>query len=75
MANRFFIQDTESLLHLLHLFILQKANTAVNNFDPDFTMEEPKLTPTDADLLKSMDQMQFKGFSFINPAYHMKKIM
>ena len=36
-------------------------------------MEEAKLTPTDADLLKSMDQMQFKGFSFINPAYHMKK--
>lgn len=53
--------------------VFQKASNAVNNFDPDFTMEEAKLTPTDADLLKSMDQMQFKGFSFINPAYHMKK--
>lgn len=49
-----------------------KASNAVNNFDPDFTMEEPKLTPTDESLLKSMDQMQFKGFSFINPAFHIK---
>ncbi|XP_057296654.1 protein kinase C delta type-like [Hydractinia symbiolongicarpus] len=50
-----------------------KADNAVNNFDPDFTMEDPKLTPTDEQLLKSMDQVQFKGFSFINPAFHVAK--
>ncbi|XP_065674354.1 protein kinase C delta type isoform X2 [Hydra vulgaris] len=50
-----------------------KSNNAVNNFDPDFTMEEPKLTPMDAKLMESIDQFQFKGFSFINPAFHIKQ--
>lgn len=39
------------------------------NFDPDFTMEVPQFTPTDRDLLQSMDQGQFKGFSFVNPYF------
>lgn len=39
------------------------------NFDPDFTMEVPQFTPTDKDLLQSMDQGQFKGFSFVNPYF------
>eukprot|EP00795_Rhopilema_esculentum_P002018 gene2018-17579_t len=46
-----------------------KGESAVNNFDPDFTMEPAKLTPVEDDLLKSMDQMQFRGFSFINPNF------
>ncbi|XP_031566552.1 protein kinase C delta type-like [Actinia tenebrosa] len=41
-----------------------------SNFDPDFTMEAPKFTPTDKDLLQSMDQAQFRGFSFINPYFN-----
>lgn len=40
-----------------------------NNFDPDFTMEAPRFTPTDKDLLQSMDQGQFRGFSFVNPYF------
>lgn len=40
-----------------------------NNFDPDFTMDVPQFTPTDKDLLQSMDQGQFKGFSFVNPYF------
>jgi len=47
-----------------------KSENAVTYFDPDFTMEEAKLTPTDEKLLESMDQLQFKGFSFINPNFH-----
>ncbi|CAH3016928.1 unnamed protein product [Porites evermanni] len=39
------------------------------NFDPDFTMDVPQFTPTDKDLLQSMDQGQFKGFSFVNPYF------
>ncbi len=41
----------------------------MNNFDPDFTMEPAKLTPVEDELLRSMDQTQFRGFSFINPNF------
>ncbi len=47
----------------------QKGDKAVNNFDPDFTMEPAKLTPVEDELLRSMDQTQFRGFSFINPNF------
>lgn len=39
----------------------------VSNFDKDFTMEKPGLTPVDKVILASMDQEQFKGFSYTNP--------
>lgn len=35
-------------------------------FDSDFTTEAPRLTPTDKALLASIDQAQFKGFSYVN---------
>ncbi len=54
---------------IFNVFFFQKGESAVNNFDPDFTMEPAKLTPVDDDLLKSMDQAQFRGFSFINPNF------
>jgi len=46
-----------------------KGESAVNNFDPDFTMEPAKLTPVEDDLLRSIDQAQFRGFSFVNPNF------
>lgn len=49
--------------------VLQASDHDTNNFDPDFTMEVPKFTPTDKDLLQSMDQGQFRGFSFVNPYF------
>ncbi|XP_065569098.1 putative protein kinase C delta type homolog isoform X2 [Artemia franciscana] len=36
-------------------------------FDPGFTAANPQLTPVDKDILASMDQVQFKGFSYTNP--------
>lgn len=39
----------------------------MSNFDTDFTMEKAHLTPPDKDLLKTMDQAVFRGFSFTNP--------
>ncbi|ELU04030.1 hypothetical protein CAPTEDRAFT_114953 [Capitella teleta] len=45
-----------------------KSNTDVSYFDADFTMEKPNLTPPDKDLLKTMDQEIFEGFSFTNMA-------
>eukprot|EP00794_Sanderia_malayensis_P020248 gene20248-22231_t len=37
-----------------------KSSTDVDNFDKDFTREEPKLTPTDKGVLKSICQDDFK---------------
>lgn len=39
----------------------------VSNFEKDFTQEKPVLSPVDKDILVSMDQEQFKGFSYTNP--------
>ncbi|XP_022240999.1 putative protein kinase C delta type homolog, partial [Limulus polyphemus] len=37
------------------------------NFDTDFTMEKAVLTTVDFQILASIDQEQFKGFSYTNP--------
>ncbi|XP_070557525.1 protein kinase C delta type-like [Ptychodera flava] len=44
-----------------------KSGKDASNFDPEFTMEKVALTPTDKRLLDSINQIQFKGFSFTNP--------
>jgi len=44
-----------------------KSSKDASNFDPEFTMEKVALTPTDKRLLDSINQVQFKGFSFTNP--------
>ncbi|XP_074647004.1 protein kinase C delta type-like isoform X2 [Tubulanus polymorphus] len=44
-----------------------KSAADVSNFDSDFTMERANLTPPDRELMKTMNQMIFKGFSFTNP--------
>lgn len=36
-------------------------------FDTAFTKEEAKLTPIEKNILQSMDQTQFQGFSYTNP--------
>ncbi|XP_044744062.1 ankyrin repeat domain-containing protein 11-like isoform X2 [Chrysoperla carnea] len=36
-------------------------------FDKAFTQERAKLTPVCQDILRSMDQVQFQGFSYTNP--------
>ena len=51
------------------LFILQRSKTDVRNFDTDFTREEPKLTPTDKNVIANINQEEFKDFSFINAKF------
>ncbi|XP_048732224.1 calcium-independent protein kinase C-like isoform X2 [Ostrea edulis] len=46
-----------------------KSRTDANNFDKDFTSEEPTLTPVDPSVVKTINQEEFHGFSFINPDY------
>lgn len=44
-----------------------KSASDASNFDPEFTMEKVALTPTDKRVLESINQHQFRGFSFTNP--------
>lgn len=39
------------------------------NFDTEFTKEEPVLTPVSADVIRCINQDEFKGFSFVNQDY------
>ncbi|XP_050412367.1 protein kinase C delta type isoform X2 [Patella vulgata] len=41
-----------------------KSASDSSNFDMDFTIEKPQLTPTQSDLLKTLNQAVFKNFSF-----------
>ena len=51
------------------LFFSQKSKVDANNFDRDFTSEEPTLTPVDTAVVRAINQEEFRGFSFINPEF------
>ncbi|KAK0153468.1 Protein kinase C delta type [Merluccius polli] len=44
-----------------------KAPNDCSNFDREFLNEKPRFSHTDKNLIESMDQSAFNGFSFINP--------
>ncbi|KAM4715603.1 protein kinase C epsilon type [Anableps anableps] len=44
-----------------------KTKRDVNNFDQDFTKEDPVLTPTDDAIIRQINQDEFKDFSFCAP--------
>uniref|UniRef100_A0A8K9UNE6 Protein kinase C n=1 Tax=Oncorhynchus mykiss TaxID=8022 RepID=A0A8K9UNE6_ONCMY len=44
-----------------------KAPNDCSNFDREFLREKPRLSHADKNLIDSMDQAAFAGFSFINP--------
>uniref|UniRef100_A0A8C1XYP9 Protein kinase C n=1 Tax=Cyprinus carpio TaxID=7962 RepID=A0A8C1XYP9_CYPCA len=43
-----------------------KTKRDVNNFDQDFTREEPVLTPVEDAIIKQINQDEFKGFSYFS---------
>ncbi|XP_028164015.1 protein kinase C isoform X2 [Ostrinia furnacalis] len=51
-----------------------KSKREAANFDAEFTKEEPVLTPVPADVVRTINQEEFRGFSFVNgdfnPASH-----
>ncbi|KAM9326439.1 protein kinase C delta type [Gastrophryne carolinensis] len=44
-----------------------KSPSDYTNFDREFLSEKPRLSYSDKNLIDSMDQAAFRGFSFINP--------
>lgn len=50
-------------------FFLQKSARDVLNFDTEFTKEEPVLTPVQPDIVRSINQDEFAGFSFVNTEF------
>lgn len=51
-------------------YFFKRGKRDVNNFDADFTKEEPILTPTDPNVMKSIAQDEFRGFSFVNTEFN-----
>lgn len=47
----------------------QKSPKDALNFDTEFTKEEPTLTPVGNDVVRSINQDEFAGFSYINPNF------
>ncbi|KAK2708104.1 calcium-independent protein kinase C-like [Artemia franciscana] len=45
------------------------------NFDSEFTKEDPVLTPINPDVVRAINQEEFRGFSFINPDYHLNRVV
>ena len=46
-----------------------RSSNDVGNFDADFTIEPPQITPSDAKIIEEMLQSEFEGFSYTNPNY------
>ncbi|XP_028643299.1 protein kinase C delta type [Grammomys surdaster] len=46
-----------------------KSASDYSNFDPEFLNEKPQLSFSDKNLIDSMDQTAFHGFSFVNPKF------
>lgn len=58
------------LVHYISLcLLLQKGASDASNFDDDFTFQPAQLTPTDTQLVLSIDQTNFAGFSFTSDLY------
>ena len=55
------------ILHSTNL--LQKSRKDVLNFDTEFTKEEPTLTPINVEVVRTINQDEFKGFSFYNTQF------
>lgn len=63
-----FVVPESGWTNLIFLF-LQKNKRDVLNFDPEFTKEEPVLTPVNPEVVRTINQEEFKGFSFYNTDY------
>ncbi|XP_050551470.1 protein kinase C isoform X5 [Spodoptera frugiperda] len=47
-----------------------KSKREAANFDAEFTKEEPVLTPVPHDVVRAINQEEFRGFSFVNKDFN-----
>ncbi|KAG6442112.1 hypothetical protein O3G_MSEX002111 [Manduca sexta] len=47
-----------------------KSKREAVNFDAEFTKEEPVLTPVPPDVVRAINQEEFRGFSFVNKDFN-----
>ncbi|CAK1583905.1 unnamed protein product [Parnassius mnemosyne] len=47
-----------------------KSKREASNFDAEFTKEEPVLTPVPPDVVRAINQEEFRGFSFVNKDFN-----
>lgn len=60
----------ETNLHTKNFaFSQQKGRKDAVNFDAEFTKEEPTLTFINAEVVRAINQDEFRGFSFVNRAF------
>jgi hypothetical protein len=52
-----------------------KDEKDTNNFDKDFTSEEPTLTPIDPMIVKAINQEEFRDFSFMNTDWKVRQYL
>ncbi|KAF9412392.1 hypothetical protein HW555_009061, partial [Spodoptera exigua] len=48
----------------------EKSKREAANFDAEFTKEEPVLTPVPHDVVRAINQEEFRGFSFVNKDFN-----
>jgi hypothetical protein len=67
------ISPTNNLVTFISLvffiIFIQKNRRDALNFDSEFTKEDPILTPINHDVVRAINQDEFRGFSFVNPDY------
>ena len=51
------------------VLISQRGKRDVSNFDADFIMEEPKLTPIEQKITENLSQSEFKDFTYTNSEF------
>ncbi|KAK2091292.1 hypothetical protein P7K49_030576 [Saguinus oedipus] len=56
-------------LNLRHVLAEHKSPRDYSNFDQEFLNEKARLSYSDKNLIDSMDQSAFAGFSFVNPKF------
>lgn len=61
--------DTLAVTSPSAAFYSQKSPADYSNFDQEFLSEKPRLSYSDKNLIDSMDQAAFHGFSFVNPKF------
>ena len=50
-------------------FVPAAKSKDATNFDAEFTSKDVTLTPPDPNFIAAIDQLEFEGFSYTNPAF------